>query len=308
MEWRSVAFAAFFPSDLRIFAIDTSGSGLWRSALRRWSAETLDAPTYEDVLPVDASAERGARLRVLAAVVILGGVEDDLREPAAESGGREDPAGRVELRPARGRTFLPEVTGVEFSSARRGYDRAEVDRYVERVSRIVVELEAMRSPDAVIERALADVGEETSAILRRARRAGEEIVSEAQAQADQRIAEAELRARELREQADHDSARMRAAGEQALSQARSEAEGIIAQAREEAGRLREEADRYRTQVGAHIEQLARERHRLIEDLRKLADQFHRTADRALEQIPTEAIAHRPTPSAAGPTGTDAGSD
>jgi hypothetical protein len=53
--------------------------------------------------------------------------------------------------------------------------------------------------------------------------------------------------------------------------------------------MRGDADRYRDQVSAHIEQLAQERHRLIEDLRKLADQFHRTADRALEQIPSRDI-------------------
>ena len=110
-------------------------------------------------------------------------MEEDPRGAAAGPGQSEQLASKTELRPARGRTFLPDVTGVEFSGSRRGYDRAEVDRYVERVSRIVVELEAMRSPDAVIERALADVGEETSAILRRARKAAEEIIADAQAHA-----------------------------------------------------------------------------------------------------------------------------
>src|SRR5205807_3676517 len=127
---------------------------------------------------------------------ILAAVEDEARsalpEPEAEAG----PVSKTELRPSRGRTFLPEVTGVEFSSSRRGYDRAQVDQYVERISRIVVELEAMRSPDAVIERALADVGEETSAILRRARKAAEEIVADAESRAHETVAEAEARAHE----------------------------------------------------------------------------------------------------------------
>lgn len=169
---------------------------------------------------------------------------------------------KTELRPARGRTFLPELSGVEFSASRRGYDRAEVDRYVERVSRIVVELEAMRSPDAVIERALADVGEETSSILRRARQAAEEIIADAESHAHERTAAAEAQARELREDADRYSARTRA-----------------------------DADAYCEQVSNHIEQLARERHSLIEDLRKLADQFHRTADRALEHTPSHEGSH-----------------
>lgn len=255
---------------------------------------------------------------------ILGGVEEDLSAAPTEAESSEGQAPKTEIRPARGRTFLPEVTGVEFSGSRRGYDRAEVDQYVERVSRIVVELEAMRSPDAVIERALADVGEETSAILRRARKAAEEIIADAEGNAREQGEQAEARARDLREEADHYSARVRAEAEQVLSEANSEAEQIVGEARDEAAGMREEAgseaarvrgeatseatrvrqeatteatrvrgdaDRYSAQVSSHIEQLAQERHRLIEDLRKLADQFHRTADRALEQIPSHDISY-----------------
>ncbi|MGE5617321.1 MAG: DivIVA domain-containing protein [Candidatus Woesearchaeota archaeon] len=217
----------------------------------------------------------------------------DERREAPEPESAEAAGPKNELRPARGRTFLPEVTGVDFSSSRRGYDRDEVDQYVERVSRIVVELEAMRSPDAVIERALADVGEETSAILRRARKAAEEIIADAESQAQERAAAVDAEARELREDADRYSAGLRAEGEQVLGDARSQAEEITTKATGDARRVREDADRYRDQVSAHIEQLAHERHRLIEDLRKLADQFHRTADRALEQIPS----HDPSPGA-----------
>jgi DivIVA domain-containing protein len=209
----------------------------------------------------------------------------------------EAPPAKTEIRPARGRTFLPDVTGVEFSASRRGYDRAEVDQYVERVSRIVVELEAMRSPDAVIERALADVGEETSSILRRARKAAEEIIADASAQAGTRAAEAEAQASQVREEAeahasqvreeaDRYSTLVRAESEQVLSEARAEAQQTAEQAAAGAKRRRDEADRYQARVTAHIEQLAVERHRLIDELRKLADQFHRTADRALEQIPS----------------------
>src|SRR5579884_363598 len=233
---------------------------------------------------------------------ILARVEEDPRGAPAEAGNGETQAPKVELRPARGRTFLPEVTGVEFSGARRGYDRAEVDQFVERVSRIVVELEAMRSPDAVIERALADVGEETSAILRRARKAAEEIIADAEAHARDRSDQAETQARQSREEADHYSARVRAQAEQALDDARSEAEQVLSDARSQSEqlvseatadgkRMREDAERYRAQVSAHIDQLAQDRHRLIDDLRKLADQFHRTADRALEQIPSHDISY-----------------
>ncbi len=218
-------------------------------------------------------------------------MEDDPRGAPSEPETVEGAGSRPELRPARGRTFLPEVTDVDFSSSRRGYDRADVDQYVERVSRIVVELEAMRSPDAVIERALADVGEETSAILRRARKAAEEIIADAESHADDRSAQAESQARQLREDADRYNAKVRAEAEQVLGDARAEADQIRSQAEADASRTRDVADRYQHQVGSHIEQLAQERHRLIEDLRKLADQFHRTADRALEQIPSQELSY-----------------
>ena len=232
-------------------------------------------------------------------------MEEDPRGADAELESSEELTSKTELRPARGRTFLPDVTGVEFASSRRGYDRDEVDQYVERVSRIVVELEAMRSPDAVIERALADVGEETSAILRRARKAGDEIIADAEAHAGERTSQAEAQTRALREDADRYNARVRADAEQVLSDARSQGEEIVSQAqaeaaglrkdaKEEATRVHGDADRYRAQVSAHVDQLAQERHRLIEDLRKLADQFHRTADRALEQIPSHDISYEGT--------------
>ena len=229
-------------------------------------------------------------------------MEDELRGNGAPLETAEAPVAKTDLKPARGRTFLPEVSGVEFSGSRRGYDRAEVDQYVERVTRIVVELEAMRSPDAVIERALADVGEETSAILRRARKAAEEIIADADEHARNRLDQAEQQAHEVREQADRYGASTRSDADQALGEARSQGEQTLADARAhakqvgdqattEAKRRRDDTDRYHAQVSEHVEQLALDRHRLVEDLRKLADQFHRTADRALEQIP--AIDGRP---------------
>jgi DivIVA domain-containing protein len=221
-------------------------------------------------------------------VGILARVED---EPAVPSEPAEPSVPKTEIRPARGRTFLPELTGVEFSSSRRGYAREEVDRYVERVSRIVVELEAMRSPDAVIERALADVGEETSAIIRRAREAAEEIIGDAESRARKQVDAADGEAGEIREQADRYSAQIRGEAEKVLNDARAQAQRIGAEAAADARRTREEADEYHERVGDHVEQLAQERHRLIEDVRALADSFHRAADRALEQVPLPRQSH-----------------
>jgi DivIVA domain-containing protein len=200
-------------------------------------------------------------------------------------------AGKPDSRPARARSFLPEVTGIEFSHSRRGYDREQVDQYVERVSRIVVELEAQRSPDAVIERALADVGEETSAILRRAREAAEEIETDANAHAQRLTDAAEAQGRQIADQAQAHGERLRVQADELLADARARAEELNAEAAEEARRVRAEADDYEDRVSAHVEQLAHERQRLIEDLRKLAESFHRTADRAIEEAPGRQASH-----------------
>ena len=252
-------------------------------------------------------------------------MEEDPRVTPSEHTTERAPAGKSDLRSGRPhRSFLPDVTGVDFPLSRRGYDRDRVDQYIERVSRIVVELEASRSPDAAIERALADVGEETSAILRRARSAAEDVLAEAMAEAQQLASRAQAEAQQTRAEADRHREQGRADAEKIRAQANSEAaqraaeveaeaqrageetdryrervkgeaENVLARAHQEAEQLRaraatdaqrtrEEADRYRQEGRADTEQLVQERLGLIEDLHKLADRFHRTADLALEHI------------------------
>ncbi len=89
---------------------------------------------------------------------------------------------------------LAEVRDVEFPIALRGYEREAVDAYVKRVNRLVSDLEASRSPDAVVRRALDQVGEETSGILQRAQETASEITARSRASADDRIREAEREA------------------------------------------------------------------------------------------------------------------
>ena len=201
-------------------------------------------------------------------------------------------------------SLLSEVTDVDFPVDRRGYDRAAVDRYVEHVSRIVAELESSRSPDAAIEQALADVGEETSAILRRARAAAEEIAAEANTEAEERTARAEAEARQTREEADRYREQAKAQVEQILTEANREAEQRTARAARSAEETRAQADRYREEVNTRTEHIADERHQLIEQIRQLAERLHHAADEALEHAAHSAHqqngtdSERPPPSAA----------
>jgi cell division initiation protein len=92
---------------------------------------------------------------------------------------------------------LSEVRQPSFPVALRGYEREAVDAYVERVGCLVAELEASRSPDAAVRRALDQVGDETSGILQRAQETASEITARSRAQADDRVREAERETRAI---------------------------------------------------------------------------------------------------------------
>jgi DivIVA domain-containing protein len=57
---------------------------------------------------------------------------------------------------------VPAERNVTFTGSRRGYDRGAVDAYVERVNRLIAELEVTRSPQAAVRHALERVGEQAS--------------------------------------------------------------------------------------------------------------------------------------------------
>src|ERR1700724_1461787 len=62
-----------------------------------------------------------------------------------------------------------DIRDVSFHTAVRGYERREVDRYVQRVNTVIAELEIAGSPEAAVRHALDRVGEQTSGILQQAR-------------------------------------------------------------------------------------------------------------------------------------------
>jgi DivIVA domain-containing protein len=128
--------------------------------------------------------------------------------------------------------------------AMRGYDRRAVDDFLEWVVNVVTELESRQSREAVVQRALDEVGEETAGILQRAHETADEIAARSRAQA----------------------------------------EGRIQRAEREADILRREAEKYAEQVVVDTRLLWEERQRLIEDIRQLADEVLATADDAMERV------------------------
>jgi cell division septum initiation protein DivIVA len=126
----------------------------------------------------------------------------------------------------------------------RGYERDAVDRYVAEVAQLVAELEATSSREAVVQRALDEIGEQTSGILQRAHETAEEIAA----------------------------------------RSRSQAEGRIQRAEREADAVRRDAEAYADQIVTETRRLWEDRQRLIEEMRQLADEVLAVADDALERV------------------------
>jgi DivIVA domain-containing protein len=151
---------------------------------------------------------------------------------------------------------VPEVANVDFPVALRGYDRIAVDAYVKRTSQLVAELNAGRSPQAAVRRALERVGEDVSGILQRAHETAEQITAQSRIEAEDRL----------------ESARREA--DQLVTTARQEAESLLSDAR---GRLAE--------LDAETDRIWAERHRIVEDAHGLASQLLALAEAAVERFP-----------------------
>ena len=142
------------------------------------------------------------------------------------------------------RSASDEIADRSFPVVMRGYDRAAVDAFVAEVAQLVSDLESRQSQEAVVQRALAEVGEETTSILQRAHETADEIAARSRAQA----------------------------------------EGRIQRAEREAELVRRQADAYSEQIVVDTRRLWEERQQLIEDIRRLADDVLGTAEDALERV------------------------
>jgi cell division septum initiation protein DivIVA len=141
----------------------------------------------------------------------------------------------------------PLDTGNEaFPLARRGgYEREEVDAYIAQLQRRIADLEARRTPEDAIRRALEQVGEEVTAVLTQAHESARAIV----------------------EGAEHKASAERLAAAQ-------EAAALVARAQEQVRELDLETDR-----------IWAERERLVADARDLARQLSELADSAAARFP-----------------------
>jgi DivIVA domain-containing protein len=145
------------------------------------------------------------------------------------------------------------IVEADFPTSMRGYDRHAVDDYVEQVTRLVTELQATRSPEAAVRRALERVGEQISGILQRAHETAEQITAQSRGESEDR-----------------------------MQHARREAAAIIDAAEERVRELDLDADRIWV-----------ERQRIVADAEELSVQLLAVAREAGERFPTSEAAAAP---------------
>jgi ElaB/YqjD/DUF883 family membrane-anchored ribosome-binding protein len=140
---------------------------------------------------------------------------------------------------------VSKAADVHFPVALRGYDRIAVDAYVRQTSRLVAELQATRSPEAAVRRALERVGEQISGILQRAHDTAEEITAQSRSEADDRLEEA----------------------------------------RREASQITASAEQRLKDLDAETDRIWAERQQIVEDTRELARQLTGLTESAADRFP-----------------------
>jgi cell division septum initiation protein DivIVA len=197
-----------------------------------------------------------------------------------------------------------------FPGSVRGYDRRAVDSYVERVNRLIAELQVSGSPRAAVRHALERVGEQTAGVLQHARETAEEITTGARVEAEETTSRARAERAEIltsaREEAEDAVARAsaeasdivadaratanelvrsaRAEAEDTVARARVDAEGRIRRAEEEIAAVREQAEARMHALQADIAAISDERQELLDDLRRIAG---RLGEIVAENAPAE---------------------
>jgi DivIVA domain-containing protein len=177
----------------------------------------------------------------------------DKREPderSAEEQELEQDATTQLFRLAKPLELVPaEFRDVAFGPALGGYNRKQVDAYVENVNRLIAELEISRSPEKAVQSALDRVGEQSAGILQHARETAEELTAAAVAESEHASRRARVEADEVLEQAQSDAREM-------LDRAAADAAELVARSQQRLEALRQATEDARSEHARVLEQLA----------------------------------------------------
>ncbi len=198
-------------------------------------------------------------------------------------------------------TSLDRIRNATFPSARRGYDKHEVEKFLARLADWLETGAGDESRSDTVKRELERVGQRTGAILAQAEESAQQIRAEAEEEARGTVNTANMEAQETRGEADKYAAETRSSAdayaretrattEQEADAARAKAEQdareTIANAEAQARRIVEEGTQRREDIEAVIADLVRRRDDVLSDTDELSAK--------LTAATTE---HRPEPGA-----------
>jgi DivIVA domain-containing protein len=196
-------------------------------------------------------------------------------------------------------TSLDRIRNATFPSARRGYDKHEVEKFLSRLADWLETGAGDESRSDTVKRELQRVGERTGAILAQAEESAQQIRAEAEEEARGTVNTANMEAEEARTEAQTYAAETRASTDSYAQQTRQEAEAAAASARAQAEqdareaiaaaqaqarRIVEEGTQRREDIEAVIADLVRRRDDVLADTEELS-----------AKLAAAVSAHRPEP-------------
>jgi DivIVA domain-containing protein len=185
-------------------------------------------------------------------------------------------------------TSLDRIRNATFPSAKRGYDKHEVEKFLARLADWLETGAGDESRSDTVKRELERVGQRTGAILAQAEESGQQIRAEAEEEARGTVNTANMEAQETRAEAERYSAETRssadsyaeetrAAAEQDANAARIKAEqetrDTIEAAQAQARRIVEEGTQRREDIEAVIADLVRRRDDVLADTEELTSKL-----------------------------------
>jgi DivIVA domain-containing protein len=188
-----------------------------------------------------------------------------------------------------------DIRSPAFAVVVRGYDRPAVEAYVNRVNRVIAELEVSRSPQAAVRHALDRVGKQTIAVLQEARESADRLMEAAREEAEAGRARAKEEAAKLVVNASAEADRTRTEAEQVLASARQEASQILEHARvtaaqklketeDEIAALQAQAEVRRREVQEDTDRVLAQRHELLDDVHEMAGRLQQLASEAAARV------------------------
>jgi DivIVA domain-containing protein len=187
-------------------------------------------------------------------------------------------------------TSLDRIRNATFPSARRGYEKREVEKFLARLADWLETGGGDESRSDTVKRELERVGQRTGAILSQAEESAEQIRAEAEEEARASVAEASATAEktrsevnsyagETRSAADAYAGETRKKADQEAGETRAEAEQeareTITAAQEKARRIVEEGTRRRQDIEAVIADLVSRRDDVLGDTETLTEKLTR---------------------------------